>query len=235
MKDTIYNLYMNIKGTEVKVDGDFKSLMDIDYATSRIKNKKDLLSRVSENKENINIYIKDSNNKTYAIIYNNEFLSKYITERKKSKRLSDNVLNQLHLFIDKIKAFSVSKEKKYLLEPYNVEGLNKFEMKSLKIPTSAINALKKYSKRKQELIDHPHSLELISEFNNDNINIKTNKALISDYNNLRSLIVWLNNYKKIVDKKEQIKKTTATTNNGQVMFPEVERLIKESKSKGRSK
>ena len=74
MKDTIYNLYMNIKGEEVKIDADFKSLMDIDYATSKIKNKEDLLSRITENKENINIYIKDTNNKTYAVIYNNEFL-----------------------------------------------------------------------------------------------------------------------------------------------------------------
>lgn len=222
-----YSLYINTNGVEEKVNHDFNSLMSLDYTTTKMRNKDDLLSKIlPEDRVNMNIYIKDSKDKSYAVIYKNSFLRKYIEELSRNN-FSDDTLYELHDFLIEIKNFSVSQSKGYLIEPYNQNDLNKYEIKSLTLPKVVRNAIVRYSKRREELIDNPYSNTLKDEFFNDKVDYNFNYVFTNNYANLRSLVVWANNYKKIVDKRQE----NRNTEDKQIMMPEVERLLKESKGR----
>lgn len=222
-----YSLYINTNGVEEKVNHDFNSLMALDYTTTRMRNKDDLLSKIlPEDRINMNIYIKDSKDKSYAVVYKNSFLRKYIEEKSRNN-LSNETLGELHNFLIKIKNFSVSQSKGYLIDPYNQSDLNKYEIRSLALPKVVRKAIVKYSKRREELINHPYSDALKKEFTHDKVDYNFNYIFTSNYENLRSLIVWANNYKKIVDKRHE----NRNTEDKQIMIPEVERLLKESRGR----
>ena len=214
-----YNLYINTKGVETKIDYDFKSLMEVDYTTSKILNKDKLLELVPDIKDNSSVYIKNSNGKSYAVIYNNEFLQNYIEEKNKDN-FKDDTLRELYRFLEVIKNFSVGDNRGYLIEPYNQKDLNKYEIKSLSLPKNVRNALVRYSDR-TILLRRNYCSELQREYDHDDVVGKFYKSIVSNYENLRSLIVWTNNYKKIVDKKksrEQEEKTPRVMKNGQYVF-----------------
>ena len=224
----IYNLYINTKGVETKIDYNFKSLMDVDYTTSKILNKDSLLALVPDIKENSSVYIKNSNGKSYAVIYNNDFLKKYIDEKNRDN-FKDDTLRELYNFLETIKDFSISDKRGYLIEPYNQKDLNKYEMKSLALPKVVRNALIRYSDR-TILLKRNYGAELQREYDHDDVQGKFYKTIVSNYENLRSLIVWTNNYKKIVDRKkerelnrlknikEEITNTPRVMKNGQYIF-----------------